>query len=152
MKYTQFTKRTDDPKLKWLEGELDKVGIKHYRDGYSGHGPIMMVDESMLDAAYEILTPIDDIPDNDKRFQEGFAWHLSLQSNDGSKTFLGVFNPPDGQEVMGCDMDEWMNENDHYGEHDPDDFIWEGDETYVAIMGKRIELPQFCFEWKKFDT
>jgi len=70
MEYVQFTKRTNDPKLKWLEGELDEAGIKHYRDGESFHAPIMMVEKDKEEEAWDILGPVDNVPDDDKRYQD----------------------------------------------------------------------------------
>lgn len=67
--WTRFTKRTDDPKLSWLEKQLDAAGIQHRRNGYSFHAPILEVPASDLDRAWEILTPVDDIEDDDPRFR-----------------------------------------------------------------------------------
>jgi hypothetical protein len=66
--WVRFTKRTNDPKLKWLEGELAKRGIKSRRAGESWHAPILQVMRKDLDAAWKILTPVDDVPDDDPRF------------------------------------------------------------------------------------
>ena len=63
-----FTKRTDDPKLSWLEARLDDAGIAHTRDGRSFHAPILKVDAAKLDAAWAILDPVDDVEDDDQRF------------------------------------------------------------------------------------
>lgn len=71
MKYTTFTRRTNDPKLSWLERRLSSAGIAHRRNGESFHAPILQVDESKLDAAWAILTPVDDVPDDDRRFLLG---------------------------------------------------------------------------------
>jgi len=68
VKYIQFTKRTNNPKLSWLESRLDDAGISHRRNGRSFHAPILAVDESRLADAWEILTPVDDIPDDDLQF------------------------------------------------------------------------------------
>lgn len=68
MKFQQFTKRTNDPKLSWLENRLSEAGIEHRRNGKSFHAPILEVDASKIDEAWDILTPVDDIPDDDKSF------------------------------------------------------------------------------------
>ena len=68
MNWVMFTKRTDDPKLSWLERALERVGIPSRRNGSSFHAPILEVPEEKLDAAWEILTPVDDVPDDDERF------------------------------------------------------------------------------------
>jgi hypothetical protein len=65
MTWTQFTKRTDDPKLSVVEHYLTKARIRHKRDGASFHAPILMVEEGRLNDAWAILEPIDDIPDDD---------------------------------------------------------------------------------------
>jgi len=70
MDYVRFTKRTDDPKLAWLERQLDAAGIAHRRNGHSFHAPILEVDSTMLDAAWGILDPVDDIEDDDPRWEE----------------------------------------------------------------------------------
>lgn len=82
MDWELFTKRTDDPKLAWIEGQLDLMDIPHRRNGHSFHGPILEVPSERYDEAWSILTiPVflpdgtecilDDIPDDDPRFQEG---------------------------------------------------------------------------------
>jgi hypothetical protein len=65
-----FTKRTDDPKLAWLERRLDEARIPHRRAGWSWHAPILEVPSDRLDDAWKILTPVDDIEDDDPRFTE----------------------------------------------------------------------------------
>jgi ribosomal protein S27AE len=75
------------------------------------------------------------------------AWHLN-RLKDGKETLLGTFSPLDGQDVMGCDMDEWMRDNGHYGNESPDDYEWEGDAESVAIMAKREGMPEYRFEWR----
>lgn len=67
-KWVRFTKRTNDPKLTWLEHRLAEAGIPSKRDGYSWHAPILAVPESKFDAAWAILTPVDDIEDDDPLF------------------------------------------------------------------------------------
>jgi hypothetical protein len=68
--WVQFTKRTEDPKLAWLERQLTAAGIEHRRHGRSFHAPILQVREDQLDAAWEILDPVDDIEDDDPRWTE----------------------------------------------------------------------------------
>lgn len=70
LKWVRFTKRTEDPKLKWLEAELKRHGIKSRRNGESWHAPILEVKQKDLDAAWKILDPVDDVPDDDARFRE----------------------------------------------------------------------------------
>jgi hypothetical protein len=68
MNWTLFTKRTDDPKLMWLEARLTLAGIPHRREGRSFHAPILQVPRERLDDAWAILDPVDDVPDDDPRF------------------------------------------------------------------------------------
>lgn len=68
MNFATFTRRTEDPKLAWLERELARAGIASRRNGASAHAPILEVDASRLDDAWAILDPVDDVPDDDARF------------------------------------------------------------------------------------
>ena len=70
MMFVMFTKRTEDPKLKWIEHQLTEAGIPHKRDGWSFHGPILSVPEDRLADADAILAPVDDIPDDDPMWVE----------------------------------------------------------------------------------
>lgn len=73
MNFITFTRRTNEPKLHWLELQLDQVGIKSRRNGESFHAPILEVDGERLDDALEILYPVDEIDDNDPR------WDLEIE-------------------------------------------------------------------------
>ena len=66
--YVLFTKRTDDPKLAWLERQLAAAGIKSRRNGESWHAPILEVKQKDLQAAWDILAPVDDLLDDDPGF------------------------------------------------------------------------------------
>ena len=68
IEWEQLCKRTNDPKLAWLEDELSYHGIANRKNGESWHAPILEVDKSKIDKAWEILDPIDDIPDDDERW------------------------------------------------------------------------------------
>lgn len=63
-----FTKRTDDPKLGHLERLLTAHEIPHRRRGQSFHAPILEVRRADLDAAWRLLDPIDDLPDDHPSF------------------------------------------------------------------------------------
>ena len=67
-KWAQFTKRTNDPKLEWLETKMDEAGIRSRRNGESFHVPILEVDAARLDDEWAILEPVDDIEDDDPMF------------------------------------------------------------------------------------
>jgi hypothetical protein len=70
-----FTKRTEDPKLAWIEGELDKLGIPHRRHGESRDAPILEVPANRELEAEGILMrrvgryTIDDIRDDHPRWR-----------------------------------------------------------------------------------
>jgi len=75
-KWTQFTKRTEDPKLAWLECQLLLRGIPSRRPGYSFHAPILEVPEEYESAADDLLRErypgsrksVDDIEDDHPAF------------------------------------------------------------------------------------
>ena len=69
LRWVRFTERTNDPKLGWLEAQLLLADILCRRGGYSYHAPILEVPEDKLDAAWEILCPVDDVADDDSRFE-----------------------------------------------------------------------------------
>lgn len=69
-KWITFTRRTEDPKLVWLEAQLLKAGIPSRRAGYTYHAPILEVPEEFEDAAEQILAPVDDIDDDDPRWTD----------------------------------------------------------------------------------
>lgn len=62
--WVQFTKRTNDPKLSWLEATLEAAGIRSRRHGESFHAPILQVQEKDFESAWSILEPLDDVPDH----------------------------------------------------------------------------------------
>jgi hypothetical protein len=75
--WARFTRRTDEPKLSWIEMRLDQEGIEHRRNGHSFHAPILEVQADRIADAWAIIeapigeihifTPgvitIDDLPD-----------------------------------------------------------------------------------------
>ena len=69
MNWAMFTKRTEEPKLLWLERQLTGRGIPHRRNGDSFHAPILEVPRERLEAAWRVLEPVDDVPDEDPRWQ-----------------------------------------------------------------------------------
>lgn len=64
-----FTKRTDYPKLGYLIDRLNEAGIASIVHGESFHAPLLWVEKGALEAAWGILTPIDDVNDDDPRFE-----------------------------------------------------------------------------------
>jgi hypothetical protein len=81
LKWVTFTRRTEDPKLGYLERRLDAMGIQHRRNGHSFHAPIMEVPEPDFEKACTLLDEwhdtdrctterLDDIPDDDSMFEE----------------------------------------------------------------------------------
>lgn len=80
MNWTGFTRRTEDPKLAYLEHRLTAMGIPHRRNGDSFHAPILEVDSTRHDEAYALLSEpdakhgrLDEVPDDDPRY----AGHLA---------------------------------------------------------------------------
>lgn len=77
-RWVLFTKRTDDPKLGWIERQLTLRGIPSHRAGESFHAPILEVPEAYSDAAWALLNErvpgrrkrVDDIADDDPLFEE----------------------------------------------------------------------------------
>ena len=63
-----FCKRTEDPKLSFIEGELEKRGIKSRRNGESFHAPILEVPEGQLDVAWNLLG--EDVFGDGRRFDD----------------------------------------------------------------------------------
>ena len=70
VRWVTFTRRTNDPKLAWLQRELDKMGISNRRNGESFHAPILEVDENRMAEAWAILIPVDDLDDTELQFSE----------------------------------------------------------------------------------
>ena len=68
-RFLTFTDRTNYPKLGWLIHQIEEAGIECQLDGESWHAPILKVRASQLDDAWKILDPVDDIPDDDRRFR-----------------------------------------------------------------------------------
>lgn len=79
MNWVTFTRRTDDPKLAYLEERLTEASIPHRRNGESFHAPILEVPEEHLDRATDMLSdpydvddalvPFDEIEDDDPLFR-----------------------------------------------------------------------------------
>jgi hypothetical protein len=66
--WVRLCKRTEDPKLAYIEWLLEGEGIETRRNGHSFHAPILEVLDSQYEKAWSLLTPIDDIPDDDPQF------------------------------------------------------------------------------------
>lgn len=78
--WTTLCRRTNDPKLRWIQRRLDERDIPNRRNGESFHAPILEVDERRLGDAWEILEPIDDEPDNLQKWHEDGC---ATEANDG---------------------------------------------------------------------
>lgn len=68
--WVTFCRRTNDPKLKYIEVLLDECKIPNRRHGESMHAPILEVSKDREDEAWKLLNPIDDIPDDDPMFRD----------------------------------------------------------------------------------
>jgi hypothetical protein len=75
--WVTLCRRTNDPKLRWIEDSLSRMGIPHRRRGESFHAPILEVPEYGLERADAFLqspvggednATVDDIDDDDPRF------------------------------------------------------------------------------------
>ena len=72
--WTLFTKRTNDPKLSYIEYRLDELGVPHRRNGESFHAPILEVPEEYLKVAWKLLDErhgryrLDDVRDDHPKF------------------------------------------------------------------------------------
>jgi hypothetical protein len=55
MTWTMLCKRTNDPKLAWIQQQLQARGIPSRRQGDSWHAPILQVPDEHVDAAWAFL-------------------------------------------------------------------------------------------------
>ena len=69
VEWAVFTRRTDDPKLGWLQRQLEVAGIVSRRNGRTFHAPILEVPAEDLDDAWALLDPVDEVPDDDERWE-----------------------------------------------------------------------------------
>ena len=83
VKWATFTRRTNDPKLAWIENALAEMGIPSQRSGHSFHAPILQVPVEYIHQADAWLASpfdgetdertgktitVDDMPDDDPVF------------------------------------------------------------------------------------
>lgn len=68
-KWTVFIRRTNNPKIEWLEEQLDALEIPHRRHGNLFHVPILEVPENKLASAQILLDSIDNTSDDDPWFR-----------------------------------------------------------------------------------
>ena len=75
MTWEQLCRRTNDPKLSFIEARLDAMGIAHKREGESRDAPILRVDARRFEEAWALLSEdvagmgeLDEIPDDDPIF------------------------------------------------------------------------------------
>jgi hypothetical protein len=86
--WVSFCRRTNDPKLAYIEHRLTEMKIPHRRNGESFHSPILEVPDDRHAEAYELLNEpfdeakagepadehglirLDDVPDDDPAFEE----------------------------------------------------------------------------------
>lgn len=78
MEWITFCKRTEDPKLAFIERILTERGIPHRRNGHSFHAPILQVPAEHEETCWQLLDSdyfgdgqrLDDIPDDDPAFTD----------------------------------------------------------------------------------
>jgi len=92
MTWKMLCKRTEDPKLAYIEWLLDLSGIPNRRNGHSFHAPILEVDERDFDKAWKILDPIDEIYDDDERFRGAEELRDRERAGDGEHSIDEVRN------------------------------------------------------------
>ncbi len=102
-KWELLTKRTNEPKLNYIEYRLDEIGINYKRDGESFHAPCLYVDARHSARAWALLnekwsktgdigpnqrgrTALDDIPDDDPRFNQ---WDWETWGDDSTPQQMG---------------------------------------------------------------
>ena len=83
VEWVTFTRRTEDPKLSWIESQLAAMGIASRRNGSSMHAPILEIPAEFLSQADAWLASpfdgnidaktgrpqtVDDVPDDDPTF------------------------------------------------------------------------------------
>lgn len=66
-----FTRRTDMPKLGWLATRCAEAGIPLRVNGETWHAPRTQVPMEQAEAAWAILLPVDDMPDDAPLFRPG---------------------------------------------------------------------------------
>ena len=68
-KYVLFTKRTNHPKLGYVLRKCKDAGLRVKKSGKSFHAPCSWVHPEDEEAAWAILSPIDNIADGDPMFK-----------------------------------------------------------------------------------
>jgi hypothetical protein len=68
--WLQFTKRTNNPKLQWLLDTCKAKGLRVVKRGNSHHAPITYVHRDDYDAAWAILSPVENVADDAARFRK----------------------------------------------------------------------------------
>lgn len=124
--WATFMRRTNEPKLLWLEAELARLGIPSRRAGHSFHAPIVEVPALQLDDAAAVLempvgelfiggrvtaVVLDDLPDDHGYFAE-YAAQPRPQGWDGNP-FATWPDAPHGDWEPGTTPDghpvQWLN-------------------------------------------
>ncbi len=85
MDWTTLCRRTDDPKLAYIETKLTELGISHRRNGASAHAPILEVPADEHERAYAFLLmpfdganeneTVDDVADDEPTFEDEYTAH-----------------------------------------------------------------------------
>jgi hypothetical protein len=97
----------------------------------------------------DLLESLDDFLECvDEHDQSNYIWHL-YETNGSEKKLIDTYNSPEKNNALACDMHDWMVESGHYGKNDPEEYDWDGDGEFVAIMGKNEGMTNYCFEWKE---
>ncbi len=76
VEWVTLTRRTEDPKLSWIEQYLTVLCIPHRRHGSSLHAPILQVEAAHYNEAWAIVEIWDDYADDNPIFTDP-AYHPS---------------------------------------------------------------------------
>lgn len=104
--WVSFTRRTNEPKLNWLEAQLSALQIPNRRHGDSFHAPVLQVPRSYLNDAWSVLVqPVgqlfvgknpditfDDLPDDHFIFESWLGekpQRVELEDNEDATRFKG---------------------------------------------------------------
>jgi len=77
--WTVLTRRTSAPKLTWLLRALEAAGVQGRLNGDAFLAPVMEVHQADFARAWDLLAPVDDLPDDDPTFgpsRTARAWWL----------------------------------------------------------------------------
>lgn len=112
MKYVTLCKRTNYPKLAYIQDLLNGSGIPHRCNGWSFHAPILEVPEQFESAAMDILSA----PAR-KTYDLPVRFGVSLDDvPDDHPCFNGIHTPDDDDSEMESEADWYAEINRGYAQ------------------------------------